>query len=212
LQTGPTEVIHPNRYVAVFFNTEDSYLADKQFRQALTYAIPIKPEGETRSISPINSNTWAYNPQVKPYKYDLESAKRLLTSVKEEMDSFDPTIEITTTLPHLESAELIKEEWLKLGISSAVKVTSYLPEDFQVLLIAQEIPPDPDQYSLWHSTQATNITKYNSPKVDKLLEDGRQTLDKKERILIYHDFQRFLVEDVPAAFLFNHRTFTVTRS
>ncbi len=32
--------ISSNRYVAVFFNTQDPLLADKNLRQALTYAIP----------------------------------------------------------------------------------------------------------------------------------------------------------------------------
>ncbi|OGY21441.1 MAG: hypothetical protein A3A65_00275 [Candidatus Chisholmbacteria bacterium RIFCSPLOWO2_01_FULL_49_14] len=207
-----SEVIHPDRYVALFFNVEDPNLSSKSLRQALTYAIPDKGSESVRAVSPINPDSWAHNPQVKPYDYDPEAAKRLLDSEREQGNSIPQVIELTTTLPYLDIAENIKEVWSTLGINTTMKVATFLPENFQVLLIAQEIPPDPDQYSLWHSTQQTNLTRYNSPKVDKLLEDGRQTIDKKERILIYQDFQRFLVEDSPAAFLFHHRTFTITRS
>ncbi len=210
--TKVEEVTHKNRYVALFFNTQDPELSSKGFRQALTDAVSLKPDDDQRAISPIHPLSWAFNPQVKRYEYNLETAKSLIEEEKEGRDNFNPQIELTTTLAHIEAAEQIKAEWQNLGIKTNVKIVSFLPENFQVLLIAQEIPPDPDQYGLWHSTQATNITSYNSPKVDKLLEDGRQTVDQKERIIIYHDFQRFLVEDTPSAFLYHHRTYTISRS
>lgn len=206
------EVEHKNRYVALFYNTQDNLLSSKKLRQALTYSLSIKSTDQKRAISPLNPNSWAFNPQVKNYDFDPSLSQKLINEEKQENDSLKLDIELTTTLPHLEMAEKIKQDWSKLGINTSIKVSSYLPDTFQVLLIAQEIPPDPDQYSLWHSTQNTNLTKYNSPKVDKLLEDGRQTQNKQERILIYHDFQRFLVEDTPAAFLIHHTTFTITRS
>lgn len=206
-----TEVTHPNRYVALFFNTDDQYLSSKSLRQALTYAIPSKPDTEQRALGPISPRSWAYNPQVKPYLYNPKAAQDLIDSEKEGRDNFNPVIELTTTLPHLDMAEAIKNEWQKIGVETNIKVVSYLPENMQALLIAQEIPPDPDQYSYWHSTQPTNLTHFNNPKIDKLLEDGRQTFDLKERTLIYQDFQRFLVEESPAAFLYLYRTYTVSR-
>lgn len=205
------ENVHFNRYVALFFNYQDDYLSSKSIRQALTYAIPAKPQDDLRAISPINPNSWAYNPQVKKYDYDFQTAKNMLDKEREENQDFNLEIELTTTYPHLKTAEEIKSQWEKLGINTTIKVSSYLPSEIQTLLIAQEIPPDPDQYSLWHSTQSTNLTKYDSPKVDKLLEDGRQTVDKKDRTQIYQDFQRFLVEDSPAAFLYFLKTYNISR-
>src|SRR3989344_3401942 len=206
------EVHHKDRYVALFYNTNDQFLANKGFRQALTYAIPDKPTDDKRTISPISPTSWAFNPQVKPYEFSLEDAKRLLEGEKEGNPNFNPKLELTTTLPYLTTAEHIKEQWLALGIPTTVKVATFIPDSFQTLLIGQEIPPDPDQYSLWHSTQRTNLTRYNSPKIDKLLEDGRQIEDQKERTQIYQDFQRFLVEDSPASFLFHLTTYTIERS
>lgn len=210
--TTVEEVVHKDRYIALFFNTQDDYLSSKTFRQALTYAIPNKVSDSHRVISPINPDSWAFNPQVKPYEYNIDTTKKLLESEKEGRDNFSPKIELTTTIPYLSTAEYIKDEWSSLGLETTVRVATFIPEHFQALLIGQEIPPDPDQYSLWHSTQQTNLTQYNSPKVDKLLEDGRQTLDKKERTQIYQEFQRFLVEDTPAAFLLHYKTYTITRS
>ena len=40
-------------------------------------------------------------------------------------------------------------------------------------------------------------------KIDKVLEEARQNLDKKIRIEKYEEFQKLLVDDVPAVFLYS---------
>lgn len=191
----------PNRYLAVFFNTKDPLLSDKSTRQLLTYATP-KDNSKLRVISPINSHSWAYNPQVKPYDYSVEVAASLLSKLKAANADLALSLTLTTTPTYSAIAESIAATWQSIGIPTKVSIVPY-PDinDYQVLLIGQEIPADPDQYSLWHSTQNTNITHYQNPKIDKLLEDGRQATDPEVRKQIYHDFQRFLVEDSPVAFL-----------
>ncbi len=198
-----------NIYSAIFFNTGDSNLADKPLRQALTYAIPNKPAGEGRALGPISPLSFAYNPGVKPYETNPQLSADLL---KETLGGEGGlSLELTTTLPFLERAEEVAAAWTKIGVKTEVKVATIIPQNFQVLLVGQERPADPDQYSLWHSTQKSNITHYSSPKVDKLLEDGRRTLDGNKRLQIYRDFQRFLVEDSPAAFLEHLTTYNVKR-
>lgn len=216
LASWPNVAITPqlrfDRYTAVFFNTKDPSLQDKTLRQALTYAIPQKPADDTRSLSPFSPQSWAYNPQVKPYLTDLDTAGELLLKSQAESGSDTlPALELMTSLIYLPLAEAIKANWDSLGITTSVKVITHVPDQFQALLVTHQIPPDPDQYTLWHSSQATNITGYNSPKVDKLLEDGRRELDQVRRKTIYQDFQRFLVEDTPTAFLFYPTTYTISR-
>lgn len=199
---------HLDRYLAVLFNTQDKLLAEKSVRQALAYAIPNKPSGEDRVISPISKSSWAYNPHVKPYNWDIPQAMELLKGL-EGINS--AKLEISTFLPYLSRAEEIAAAWTDLGIPTSVKVTLVLPSEFQVLITGQQIPADPDQYVFWHSTQATNLAKYANPKVDKLLEDGRETLNEDKRQEIYRDFQRFLLEDPPAVFLGHITTYYVYR-
>ncbi len=45
---------------------------------------------------------------------------------------------------------------------------------------------------LWHTGQDNNITKYENKRIDKLLEDGRKTLDFTERKKIYNDVTKYL--------------------
>lgn len=196
-----TPVVKNNYFVALFFNTQDQKMENKSTRQALAYTLnkPWKP----RALTPVNPNSWAYNGNVKPYNFDLNKAKSLLEEKPE-------TIELATIPSLLEAAESIKADWEKLGIETKIKVINNLDEPFQALLATQEIAPDPDQYILWHSTQETNISRYKSPKIDKLLEDGRKTFSE-DRKQIYADFQKFLVEDTPAVFLYHPSLYTISR-
>jgi len=189
------------RYFSLFFNTKVGDLKDKTIRQMLNYATP-KDTQKNRIISPVHKNSWAYNPQVKPYDYNLDTAKQMMLKLKASNANLNLSFEITTTPTYAQLAETFKQSWSQLGIQTQIKIVPFPdPKDYQILLIGQEIPDDPDQYCLWHSTQATNITHYQNPKIDKLLEDGRKEFDPVKRKQIYQDFQRFLLEDTPAVFL-----------
>jgi len=191
-----------SNFVAIFFNTEDEKLSDKSIRQNLAYLIDKSTFTKERALGPISPNSWAYNPQVKQYAKDLEKAK----------DIKDTKI-ILSTLPNLlKTAEKIKKDWEEAGIICEIQVVTDVPLNYQAFLATVDIPKDPDQYSLWHSTQtATNISKFKNPRIDKLLEDGRRELDKETRKKIYLDFQRFLVEEVPAVFLYHPTFYTISR-
>ncbi|MBI2065945.1 hypothetical protein HYT60_00320 [Candidatus Woesebacteria bacterium] len=200
-----------SRYVAVFFNTQDKLLGEKSFRQALAYAIKKDGFDGPRAISPISPNSWAFNPQVKPYHYDSERAQELIDDLADELKE-NLTLNIVTTPALLSVAEAIAKDWAEVGVAGNVQVSSGVPAEYQALLAIFDIPEDPDQYSIWHSTQtSTNISRYQNPRIDKFLEDGRVELNIEERKKIYLDFQRFLVEDSPAAFLYHPTTYTVVR-
>ena len=71
---------------------------------------------------------------------------------------------------------------------------------------------DPDQYVLWHSEQNSNISGYKNLRIDKLLEDGRKTADINERKKIYSDFQKYILDDPPASFLYLPYTYEISRN
>ena len=192
-----TKKVHYDRYVGVFFNATR---LDKNMRQALSYAID-KSRWPNRALGPISPMSWAYNPDIKPYNYDL--AKALLKK--------PDTITLSTLPVYSEIAETVKQDWEKAGIKVNVEVVNSIPEDFTATIFTQVTPPDPDQYNLWHSTQGTNNTHLDNKRIDKLLEDGRRTVDPKLRLGIYQDFQKFLLEEAPVAFLFYQTTYTIIR-
>lgn len=199
------------RHIAIFFNTQDKLLSEKSLRQALSYAIKKDGFDGPRAISPISPSSWAFNSQVKPYTYDEVRAKELIDELAKELKE-NLTVNIVTSPALLSVAESISRDWEAVGVDGSVQVFSGVPTEYQALLAIFDVPTDPDQYSVWHSTQtATNISRYQSPRIDKLLEDGRVELNLEQRKKIYLDFQRFLVEDSPAAFLYHPTTYTVKR-
>lgn len=205
---------HYGRYVAIFFNTQDSSLSSKELRQALSYAIDKQSFGLERAISPISPDSWAFNPQVKQYEYDVEHAKNILKDNFSEEALSNLSINLVTTPPLLKTAEKVEGFWEALGIDTTLQVASIIPGDYQAFLAIYDIPKDPDQYQIWHSTQiqnGTNISRLENPRIDKLLEDGRLENDPLERKKIYLDFQRFLLEEAPAVFLYHPQSHTVIR-
>lgn len=206
-----TKNTNEGEYVAVFFNMDDKTVGDKSVRQALAYAIDKDNLGGIRAISPISENSWAYNPQVKQYTFDTTKAKSMLAALPTEAKN-NLNITLTTSPLLLPQAELIQKDWTAVGVKTSLQVMSSIPTGYQALLAIFDVPDDPDQYSIWHSTQTqTNVTHYSNPRIDKLLEDGRTTLETQDRKQIYLDFQRFLVEDSPAIFLYYPTTYTIDR-
>jgi len=184
------------QYSTIFLNTQK--LDIKQLRQALAYATPKSTDKNDRCLSPISSNSWAYNPNVKEYMFNPTRARELFTNNK--IDSINLTVGDRNLLT---TAENIKKSWediLKIKVNLTVGQLDQ--QNYEAILHYASIPVDPDQYIFWHSTQTkTNITKINNPRIDKLLEDGRSTFDVIERKKIYQEFQKTLLEESPAIFL-----------
>lgn len=201
-----SEEINHSRFVAIFFNNNaEQFANNKSTRQALSYAIDKQSFGLERAIGPISPDSWGYNPQAKDYAYDGQRAEELL-------GDGELSFTLTTSPVLFEDAERIAEYWRDIGVNVDVQVVSILPDDYDAFMAIYNIPADPDQYSIWHSTQtATNISNLNDPRIDKLLEDGRLEQDQNERKKIYLDFQRFLLEVAPATFLYHPASYTVTR-
>lgn len=187
-------------YVAVLYNTKYPLLEEKQIRQALTFAIPKDTLPGELATSPISPESWAFNPEVKQYVYDMNLASELLKKAQPPEGS---TLTIHTTAAFASLANQIADSWTKSGITTNVVVGPEVPKDYQVAIVRQQIPADPDQYTMWHSLQKNgNVTAYSDERIDKILEDARVLADPESRKKKYYDFQKFIAEDVPAAFLY----------
>ncbi|MDR1745398.1 MAG: peptide-binding protein, partial [Planctomycetota bacterium] len=63
-----------------------------------------------------------------------------------------------------------------------------------------------DPYQIWHSSGATrnassNHVGYSSPEADRLIEEGRRTIDKEKRYAIYKRLHEVIAADQPYTFL-----------
>jgi peptide/nickel transport system substrate-binding protein len=192
--------------VTIFFNTEDPNFASKDLRQALSFAINRSELDGGLATGPISPSSWAYSQNTKRYEYNTAKAKELIARIEAQ----NLKVELSVTPDLLNVAESIQKDWQAVGVETTIKEENGIPQSFQALLAVNKLNPDPDQYALWHSSQKeTNITRFKDVKIDKLLEDARISQDENKRKELYADFQRFLVEDAPATFLYHPNKYTV---
>lgn len=121
----------------------------------------------------------------------------------------------TSNWPELVAvADQIKKQWEAAGARINVEILN-LPElqqaikdrDYEALLFGEVLGLDPDPFSFWHSSQkrdpGLNLALYDNKAADKLLEEAKQTLDRSARLSKYDEFQKLVVKDMPAIFLYS---------
>jgi peptide/nickel transport system substrate-binding protein len=208
-----TKYVDYSSLVTVFYNTQDRILSDKRLREALAYAMPNNFSYGQRNYGPFSPKSWANQDYSSTYQQDFQHAKLLLNESGSSSSGAALKIELKTLERYKNIAYQIKSLWEKIGIETNIKVVDALPTTFQVFLGEFNVTKDPDQYTLWHSSQINldNITNYKNLRIDKLLEDGRQTDNISERKKIYADFQKYLLDDAPATFLYFPYEYEITK-
>ena len=207
--TKVTKLTNASRLVTLFYNNADSTLSDKRLRIALSYALPDSFSAGEAAYLPYSPQSLYYNKDLTPRTQDYTHAKLFLSAVNTGSAGAQLTI---ITLSKYESvAREIARSWKNVGIKTKIQETDTVPTSFQIFLGDFNLSLDPDQYTLWHTDQANNITRYKNLRIDKLLEDGRETVNITKRKQIYDDFQKYLTDDAPASFLYFPYEYTVVR-
>lgn len=208
--TKVQKTIDQSRIMTLFINNDSKVLGNRDARKAIAHATPMMKEYGIPASGPIPPASWAHFTDVKQYPYSLDIARELVEKVK--TGSSSASISLYTFSEYSDVAERLKESYDKAGFTTDLKLRSYIPDEFDLLLTIWDVPDDPDQYVYWHSTQTdTNITKYNSLKADKLLEDGRSVVNVQQRKKIYREFQKVIADDIPAFFMYYPYVYTVER-
>ena len=205
-----------DQLVTLFYNTKDQVISDNKLRKALSYSLPDSFSQGERAHLPYPPRSIYFSKEAAVRSQDLAHAKLLLDAVYlNASESARPELIITTLTKYHVVAASIAKIWEGLGVKVKITDVDVKPTVFQVYLGDFTVPKDPDQYMLWHSDQESNITKFRSLRIDKLLEDGRKTVAVKERKRIYDDFQKYLLDDAvidtPASFLYFPYTYTLKR-
>jgi len=220
-----------NSYTYMGFNLKHKPFDDKRVRLAINYAIDKQEiiDGVYLGLginiaSPYKPGTRWSNPSLTPYPYDPVKARALLKEAGFtdadgdgilERDGKPFAFEIITNQnkEREKSAVLIQRRLKEVGISvqiRAIEWASFISRfiktgDFDAVVLGWSLSLDPDQYSIWHSSQQApgqfNFIGYNNPATDKLLEQGRLELNPEKRMKIYHEFSRVLLEDSPIVYL-----------
>ena len=220
-----------NSYTYMGFNLKHKPFDDKRVRLAINYAIDKQEiiDGVYLGLgidiaSPYKPGTRWSNPALTPYPYDPAKSRALLKEAGfvdtdgdgiVERDGKPFAFEIVTNQnkEREKSAVLIQRRLKEVGIHAeirAIEWASFISRfiktgDFDVVVLGWGLGLDPDQFSIWHSSQNApgqfNFINYNNPVIDKLLEQGRTELNPDKRQKIYHEFAKILLEDSPIVYL-----------
>jgi peptide/nickel transport system substrate-binding protein len=186
------------------------------------------------TTGPFRPGTWPYNPDVQPARYDPDRAGDILSGLGwRDMDG-DLILEregeeLTFTIL-VDRGDLLKEavarriKWQLFQAGIRAEVELLPPQElfeerlftgsFQAAILQFNAGVDPDKFThlFWHSENIgyANLGSYNNPEVDRLINDGRTSLDLEERQNHYRRIHALIAADRPALFLYVRKIFFTT--
>ncbi|KUK77222.1 MAG: Putative ABC transporter substrate binding protein [candidate division WS6 bacterium 34_10] len=231
----------PYRQRNLFFNLRKEKIQNDSLRKGLSMLIDkerlLEESGINGEIAtgPIYEESWAFSDEVEYATYNPERAAEILKDggyTKNEDNGYFETEDgklLTVTISYLDNeinthllntlASLLEEEGVILNLEALTysQLTQEIlaTRNFEVLMYEIELTVDPDQYNLWHSLQKDypnlNLSGYEFSRVDIILEEARREFDKGKRKERYALFQKYLMADVPAIFLYRPSYLYVVR-
>ena len=205
------------------FNLKSEKFKNKEIREALSFAIDreeivnILFFGHGKVCNgPFLPGSFAYNDEVKTIKQNINKAKELLK--KNGYDENNPfTFEVVTNTGNdtrINVAQIMQYQLAKAGVIMKIRVmewqaflnTVVRPKNFEAIILGWSLALMPDAYPLWHSSSSKlgrfNLVDYKNEEVDKLIEEGSITIDRKKLSTIYKKIFKIISDDLPYLFLY----------
>jgi len=196
---------------AAFFNLRNRYLKSKKIRKALVWAIDREKIGQNffknKGVMidgplPIPVQKTAYRPQ---------SSEKILKSLGKKI-----TLRLVTSqdATQRQIAEDLKKEWgrvnvkIKIEIFSEEEIDSIIQDgkEYDILLFGQNLGPDLNLFSYWHSSQISkgfNLSQLKNSSIDQFLEECRVISGEKKRRGKIGKADCLIRNQYPALFLFS---------
>ncbi len=203
------------------FNLRDPILKDVRVRQALAHAIDRAPMlhylfGDQGRLadSVLPPQHWAYTGDVQHYAYDPALANSLLDSAGyprgKDGIRFHLVMKTSTEETTRLLAAVLQQQLRQVGIALDIRSFEFATFYSDVLKGAFQLyslrwiggNEDPDIfYYAFHSSsfppKHANRGYYVNPEVDRLIDEGRSTVDQQKRKKIYAQVQQILARDLP---------------
>jgi peptide/nickel transport system substrate-binding protein len=224
------------RYIAWNQRDQDgkpTVFADKRVRQAMTMLLDRdmllkvvmlgKAVATTGPFSPLSKQ---YNPDVKPWPYDVARAQSLLREAGLSFNASEGVLHLPDGQPfrfkltypsgsanYEKMVLFVKDSLAKAGIAMdpdplewAVFTDRLERKNFQAISLGWTANIEIDIYQEFHSSQMVaggdDFMSYKNEELDKLIEQARQTMDESERMALWRRCHAILAQDQPYTFLF----------
>ncbi|GMA15359.1 ABC transporter substrate-binding protein [Deinococcus metallilatus] len=209
--------------VSLPFNVKP--FSDVRVRQALNYAIDKDAlnrtlyQGLAKTLtSPLPEAQWGFDPSLKGYPYDPQKAKQLLTAAgypngfTAELLAYNTARGYNPAGPQLAIA--IQGYLKQIGVNVNVKqmefgsfLSTVRSGKYGGMALTgwsgDNGDPDNFLYELFASPNIPvgNTSGYKNPKVDALLQQAQFSTDRNQRVKLYQQAQRQIMQDAPWIFV-----------
>jgi peptide/nickel transport system substrate-binding protein len=176
------------------------------------YIDTLQPGGD-RTPALLNPKHFGFDPSIQPHEYDVDKAKSLLAEAGYP-DGFDTKwVRGPSSMPNQDQVDQAMQRDLE---AAGIRVEFETLSDGNVFTTRHnEGNAGPmcsynwGSYSVfdadgiyWDMLHSSSIfTYYNNPQLDKLLEDGRGSLDMEARKQIYKQAQQIVRDEAPMIFM-----------
>ncbi len=237
LQTVPDIelIVHATRqYDYICWNTAREPFDDARVRRALTLAIDRQALVDILwkgyavvATGPIPSDVWARDPELAPWPYDPEEARRLLGAAGFADSDGDGVLDragkpfrfelMTNANNRVRSDALviIQEQLRRVGVAAILRTLEMqtmtarnFEHDFDATLSAWAVDTTLDLHTYFHSDSIDggyNFGSYSNPEVDSLIEVARRVERVEEGAPPLRQVQRILHQEQPYTFLWEPR-------
>ena len=205
----------------ICLNVEKAPFNNKEFRQALNYAIDKQSiidsmfMGKAKIAKPIvNPNVFGYYDGLEEFPYNPEKAKELIAKSGVKDTTF--VLHVNDNPVRLQVAQIIQANLKDIGVDVKIETLewgTYVQKtgegEFQAYLggwVSGTSDADIVLYPLLDSKSigaSGNRARYSNPKFDKEVEMARTVLNPDERKEYYKNAQLIIQEDAPLINLYN---------
>lgn len=211
---------------------DQAILLNKKIRQAINYGFDRHKLilylrngiGIPAEAGIIPASLPGYDPAlVKGYTYQPEKARALLAEAKKENGGILPPVTLLSNDNYSDRCQFIASQLRPLGLDIRIEIMqpSLLREQmsnskapfFWATWIADY--PDAESYlTMFYgkNTAPPNYTRFRSAAFDKLYEQSLQTEQEAEKIALYQQMDRLIIDEAPCVPLFYDEVMHFTRS
>lgn len=180
------------------------------------------------AIGPIPPTLPGSSPNLNGYSYDPQKTAEILEKnkwIKNDNGFYEKKIgkdkEATplkftiTTIKSMQLVATLIRDYLKnVDVDVDLKIIpigelqkNFRDKSYDAILIGESYTAAADPYVFWHGAaikeQGLNLALYNNIKANKILEDVRQIADPTKRAIKLEEFQKLVLNDAPAIFLYS---------
>ena len=190
---------------------------DKRVRQAVAFALDREAITTAALFGNATVNQTAIPATSKwasdyaPYSLDLARARDLMSQAG--VGSAEMELMVSSDYPEtVVAAQVISAQLAEIGIAVSITTLDFstwldgqASGDFDMLMMGWlgNIDPDDFYFAQHHSTGWANAQGYVNAEVDRLLNEGRTTVDESSRNKFYVDAAKIIVDEVSYIYLYN---------